>query len=140
MFEDETYRIWTEAFCPGPHYKGDSSEESKLLFFAPGENGAMSGMVSRIKENRPHEYVSIAPIGIVHNGKEDTSSEEVESWAGALENYTFRPHDGRTEVLVARTAQRNIARCSKTRGRRRCRSSRKWQRNKREARPCRVGL
>jgi uncharacterized protein YndB with AHSA1/START domain len=100
MFEDETYRIWTEAFCHGSHYLGDWSEGSKILFLAPDESGEMSGMVSRIKENRPYEYVSIEHIGIVQGGKEDTSSDEVSSWAGAQENYTFRDLGDKTEVLV----------------------------------------
>jgi uncharacterized protein YndB with AHSA1/START domain len=100
ILEDETYRIWTAAFMPGSHYIGDWSQGSRILFLGPGESGEMSGMVSRIKENRPYEYVSIEHIGIVQGGKEDTSSEEVKSWAGALENYTFKDLGGRTEVLV----------------------------------------
>jgi hypothetical protein len=32
--------------------------------------------------------------------KEDTESEQVKSWADALENYTFRDLVGRTELLV----------------------------------------
>jgi hypothetical protein len=79
---------------------GDWNEEGKMLFLAPDETGEMSGMVSRIKENRPYEYISIEHIGIVQNGKEDTSSESVKEWAGALENYTFRETGGKTEVLV----------------------------------------
>jgi uncharacterized protein YndB with AHSA1/START domain len=95
MLDDETYRQWTEVFMPGSHYVGDWSEESKMLFLAPDENGKMSGMVSKIKENRPYEYVSIENIGEVDNGKE-----EIKEWAGALENYTFNEIDGKTEVLV----------------------------------------
>ena len=100
MLDDETYRIWTEAFCKGSHYVGDWNEGSRILFLAPGENGEMSGMVSRIRESRPHEYVSIEHIGCIQDGKENTSSEEVKNWAGALENYTLRDLGGRTEVLV----------------------------------------
>ena len=99
MLDDRTYRIWTEAFTAGSYYVGDWSEKSKMLFLAPGEKGEV-GMVSRIKENRPHEFVSIEHIGLVQNGKEDTSSEAVKAWAGARENYTFKEVDGKTEVLV----------------------------------------
>ncbi len=100
MLEDETYRIWTQEFCPGSHYVGDWSEGSKILFLGPGENGEMGGMVSRIKESRPFEYVSIEHIGAVQGGKEDTTSEGARDWAGALENYTFKDIGGKTEVLV----------------------------------------
>lgn len=100
MLDDATYRVWTEAFGPGSHYVGDWKKESKILFLAPGKSGEMSGMVSRIKENRQFEYLSIEHLGIVQDGKEDTSSESVKEWAGALENYTFRANGGTTEVLV----------------------------------------
>jgi uncharacterized protein YndB with AHSA1/START domain len=100
MLDADTYRAWTEAFMPDSHFVGDWRKGSKMLFLAPGETGEMSGMVSRIKEIRPYEYVLIEHIGIVQNGKEDTSSEAVSGWAGALENYTFKDLGGKTEVLI----------------------------------------
>ncbi len=99
MLDDSTYRQWTEAFAPGCFYKGDWKQGSKILFLAPGEKGD-SGMVSRIKENRNHEYVSIEHLGIVGDGIEDTSSELAISWAGAMENYTFKEKNGATELFV----------------------------------------
>lgn len=99
MLDDNTYRKWTEAFAPGSYYKGDWNKGSKILFLAPGENGEM-GMVSRIKENRLYEYISIEHLGFVQDGKEDTSSEAVKAWAGVLENYTFKEKGGATELLV----------------------------------------
>jgi uncharacterized protein YndB with AHSA1/START domain len=100
MLDDATYRVWTEAFTPGSHYVGEWSKGSKILFLAPGKTGEMSGMVSRIKENRRHEYLSIEHLGVVQDGVEDTTSEAVKGWAGALENYTFKETGGTTEVLV----------------------------------------
>jgi uncharacterized protein YndB with AHSA1/START domain len=99
MLDDKTYRQWTEAFSPGSHYKGDWNKGSKILFLGPGEKGD-SGMVSRIKENRKHEYISIEHLGMVLDGKEDTSSEETKAWVGALENYTFKEKNGSTELLI----------------------------------------
>ena len=101
MFDDETYKIWTEVFSPGSHYKGDWNEGSKILFLGPDSEGNMGGMVSRIKENRKHKFISIEHLGIVHNGKEITTGEEIKAWAGALENYTFVEKDSNTtEVFV----------------------------------------
>lgn len=100
MLEDKTYRIWTEAFSKGSHYIGDWSKGSKILFLGPNENGEMGGMVSRIKENKLYEYISIEHLGVVENGKEDTTSDAVKQWAGSLENYTFKNKDGKTELLV----------------------------------------
>lgn len=99
MLNEDTYRKWTEEFGAGSHYVGNWNKGSKILFLAPSEKGE-EGMVSRIKENRPYEYISIEHIGIVHDGKEDTTSEAVKSWAGALENYTFKEEGRKTEVLI----------------------------------------
>lgn len=101
MLDDQTYRVWTEAFNPGSHYVGDWSKGSKILFLGPDPNtGKLGGIVSRIAESRPHEFISIEHLGVVNDGVEDTSSEQVMAWAGAHENYTFRQIGGTTEVLV----------------------------------------
>jgi uncharacterized protein YndB with AHSA1/START domain len=101
MLRQDTYRAWTEALAEGSHYLGDWSKGSKILFLAPDETGKItSGMVSRIKENRPYEYISIEHLGVVKDGKEDTSSQATEGWSGALENYTFMEMGGATQVLV----------------------------------------
>jgi hypothetical protein len=100
MLRQDSYREWTDAFAHGSHYVGDWNRGSKILFIAPNKNGTMSGMVSRIKESRPYEFVSIEHLGVVQDGKEDTSSEAAKVWAGALENYTFQEKDGTTQVLV----------------------------------------
>ena len=100
MLDKDSYREWTDVFMPGSYYVGDWSKGSKILFLAPGKEGVMSGMVSQIEENRPYEYVSIEHVGVVHDGKEDMSSESVKGWAGAHENYTFKEVNGATEVLV----------------------------------------
>jgi uncharacterized protein YndB with AHSA1/START domain len=99
MLADATFREWTAVWAEGSHYVGDWSEGSKILFLAPGEKGS-SGMVSRIRANRPHEFISIEHLGVVEGGKEDTSSDAVAGWAGALENYTLREADGGTDVLI----------------------------------------
>jgi hypothetical protein len=101
MHGEDTYREWTKAFHEGSYYKGDWSEGSKMLFLGPDETGKNEGgMVSRIKENRKYEFISIEHLGIVVNGVEDTTSEEARKWAPAFENYTFTEKDGGTEVNV----------------------------------------
>ncbi len=63
MLEDASYREWTEVFTPGSHYIGEWSPGSKIQFLAPGKDSEMpSGLVSRIKECRPYEYVSIEQL------------------------------------------------------------------------------
>lgn len=101
MLDDMTYREWTEAFAPGSHYVGDWSKGSKILFLGPDPaTGKLGGMVARIADNRLHEFISIEHLGMVQDGKEDTTSDAVKAWAGAHENYTFKEKNGTTEIEV----------------------------------------
>jgi hypothetical protein len=101
MLDDKPYREWTKAFNEGSYYKGSWEQGSKILFLGPDpKTGEESGMVSRIAENKPYEFISIEHLGIVQNGVEDTTSETARAWAPAYENYTFNDKDGATEVLV----------------------------------------
>jgi hypothetical protein len=101
MLGEETYREWTKAFSPGGYYKGDWSEGSKILFIGPDpKTGIEGGMVSRIKESRKPEFVSIEHLGILNNGVEDTTSEEARKWTPAFENYTFTEKDDGTQLDV----------------------------------------
>jgi hypothetical protein len=101
MLADETYREWTSAFSLGSYFKGDWSEGSKILFLGPDPNGGGDGgMVSRIRENRLHEFISVEHLGIVQNGIEDTESAAAKAWAPAFENYTFADSNGGTELTI----------------------------------------
>ena len=100
MLNKDTYSKWTDVFMPGSYYEGDWSKGSKMHFLSSNEEGKMSGAVFRVKENRLYEFVSIENIGMVQDGKEDTSSEEAKVYAGALESYRFNEDDGRTEVIA----------------------------------------
>ena len=101
MLGDKTYREWTKPFSPGGYFEGSWEEGSKMLFIGPDpETGKEGGMVSRIAENRPYEYISIEHLGIIHEGVEDTTSEEAKKWAPAHENYTFTEIEGGTRVDV----------------------------------------
>jgi len=100
MLNKDTYEAWTTAFAKGSHYVGDWDQGSKILFLAPDEKGKLGGMVSRIKESRLHEFVSIEHLGVVSDGIEDTTSDAVKPWAGSLENYTLKDNNGKTELIV----------------------------------------
>lgn len=101
MLQDETYRQWTSAFSEGGYYKGSWNKGAKIVFIGPDpETGEEGGMVSRIAENHPYEYISIEHIGIIKDGVEDTTSEEAKKWAPAYENYTFTEKDGMTTLEI----------------------------------------
>lgn len=96
LWSDNTYRQWVAVFAEGSRAVTDWQKGSKVLFLGD-EN---SGMVSTIVENKPNEYMSIKHLGTVKDGVEDLDSDESKQWAGALENYTLRTIDGKTEVTV----------------------------------------
>lgn len=88
MLDDATYREWASAFMPGSHYVGGWNKGDKIQFLSSFE-GKLGGMTSEIAESRPYEFVSIHHLGVVQDGKEDTTSEEAKSWM-SYENYTFQ--------------------------------------------------
>jgi uncharacterized protein YndB with AHSA1/START domain len=96
MLADATYRQWTSAFEEGSYAVTDWQEGSKALFLTPSGDG----MVSTIVAHRPNEFLSIKHLGTVKNGVEDTNSDEVKGWGGALENYTIREVDGSSTLTV----------------------------------------
>ena len=91
-----TYPEWTSVFAEGSRAETDWKKGSKVLFL----DGKGEGMVSTIAENKPNEFMSIKHLGFVKNGVEDTNSEKVKEWAGALENYILKTINGKTELIV----------------------------------------
>ncbi len=96
LWEDNSYREWTSPFTEGSHAVTDWKKGSKVLFL----DGKGSGMVSKIEENKPNEFMSFEHLGEVKDGVEDTESEKVKAWAGAHENYTLKTVNGKTELTV----------------------------------------
>jgi len=77
MLGEATYPQWTNSFSPGSYFKGSWDEGSKILFLGQNPDGTgEGGMVSRIKESRLHEFVSIEHLGTISNGVEDTTSDD----------------------------------------------------------------
>ncbi|MEK7103064.1 MAG: SRPBCC domain-containing protein [Patescibacteria group bacterium] len=88
MLEQETYKQWTAAFDPTSYYEGSWEKGSKMKFLG-GSGDGMNGMIAEIAENVPHKFLSIKHLGMLKDGVEDTTSEEVKQWTPAFENYTF---------------------------------------------------
>jgi uncharacterized protein YndB with AHSA1/START domain len=96
LWEDNSYRAWTTPFSEGSHAITDWKKGSKVLFL----DGKGMGMVSRIDETIPNEYMSFEHLGDVKNGIEDVTSDEAKSFAGAHENYTLKAVGNKTELIV----------------------------------------
>jgi uncharacterized protein YndB with AHSA1/START domain len=102
LISDKTYREWVLPFnTAGSYFKGDWSKGSKMLFLGPDpKTGEEGGMVSKVQENKPYEFLSIEHLGIMNKGVEDTTSEEVKQWTPAFENYTLEEKDGATTLTI----------------------------------------
>lgn len=95
-----TYEQWTALFNPTSTYEGNWEKGSKMLFIGVDEKGEKGGIVSKIAENIPHQFVSIQHYGLVNAGKEITEGAEVEKWANGFENYSFEENNEVTTVKV----------------------------------------
>lgn len=95
-----TYEQWTAMFNPTSSYEGTWEKGSKILFIGVDENGNKGGLVSRIAENIPNQFVSIQHYGLVQGDNEVTEGPDVEKWANGLENYTFEENNGTTNLTV----------------------------------------
>ena len=96
LWGENTYPAWTSVFAEGSRVETDWKKGSKAVF----HDGQNNGMISSIAENIPNEYMSIKHLGTLKNGVEDMDSPETKEWAGALENYTLRNANGKTELVV----------------------------------------
>jgi hypothetical protein len=96
LWDDATYRQWTSAFSEGSRAETDWKKGSKVLFL----DGTGQGMAATIADNKPNEFMSIKHLGVVKDGVEDYDSPEVKAWAGALENYTLKTVNGKTELII----------------------------------------
>ena len=97
LWDDSTYRDWTGVFGEGSHAESDNWKEGTNVKFL-AHNG--DGMLSLIAANKPHEYMSFKHLGMIKDGVEDTESEEVKKWAGAIENYTLQSNNGSTTLDI----------------------------------------
>lgn len=83
LWDDETYRKWTSAFCEGSYVETTWNEGDKIYFLGPtGE-----GMNSIIETKIPNEYMAFKHIGEIKDFKEVPPNEETQKWVGAMETY-----------------------------------------------------
>lgn len=100
MLSGEYWNEWTTPFNPTSQFIGNWEKGSRMQFVGTDGEGAEGGMVSTIRENIPNRFLSIEHLGILKNGEEIMTGEEVDAWAGARENYFFREENGTTHLVV----------------------------------------
>lgn len=100
LTDKSTYEAWTAMFNPTSSFDGSWEKGSKILFTGVNEEGEREGMVSRIVENIPSQFVSIQHYGLVKGNEEITEGPEVDKWVNGFENYTLKENGGQTEVII----------------------------------------
>lgn len=95
-----TYEQWTNIFNPTSTIEGSWDKDSKMLFIGVDKNGEKGGMISKIAEHIPNQFVSIQHYGLIQANKEITEGPEVEKWASGYENYTYTDNNGTTTLTV----------------------------------------
>ncbi|MBC7949578.1 MAG: SRPBCC domain-containing protein [Chitinophagaceae bacterium] len=96
LWGENSYPAWTSVFTEGSRAETDWRKGSKVLFL----DGKGQGMVAKIADARPNEFMSFQHLGMVNDGVEDLDSPKVKEWAGAFENYTLKTVNGKTAVTV----------------------------------------
>ncbi|HZH95323.1 MAG TPA: SRPBCC domain-containing protein [Flavisolibacter sp.] len=97
LWDGANYPTWTSVFSEGSHVITDGWKEGTKVLFLDGKG---CGMVSTVAANKVNQYMSFTHLGMVDDGKEDTSSEKVKEFAGATETYTLNEAGGVTSLTV----------------------------------------
>lgn len=101
LINDATYREWTAPFnSTGSYFEGEWTTGSEMRFLGPNEDGTVSGMLSKIIEARPYDFISIQHMGEIIKGEDKIWTEEELKGTIPLENYTLNEVEGNTEVLI----------------------------------------
>ena len=96
LWEDSSYRKWTNVFGEGSYAESDWKEGGKIHFLLPtGE-----GMYSRIDKLVPYRQMSFLHEGPIKDFKELPPEKDTESWYGNLENYYLSEQDNSTVLKV----------------------------------------
>lgn len=95
LWGQETYGEWTKHFSEGSNMKADWRIGGETRFLdASGKNG----MISTITKLEPPLEVVFSHIGMINEGVEDLTSDDVKKFAGALESYKLSEENGVTQL------------------------------------------
>jgi hypothetical protein len=83
LWNDETYRKWTNVFCEGTYAVSNWNEGDKIHFLSP--NG--EGMNSIIDKKIENEYIVFKHLSSMKDFEEMPIDDESKEWTGSLETY-----------------------------------------------------
>jgi uncharacterized protein YndB with AHSA1/START domain len=95
---DELTRLWYAIFSEGTHAETDWKQGSRVVF----RDASNSGMLGRIAESRPNEFLAIEYDGMVgEDGKEDYDSAMANEMKGGRETYQLSATGDHTNLAVS---------------------------------------
>lgn len=97
LWDKASYEKWTSAFAEGSTVETDGWKQGSKVIFGDA-NG--NGMIARVAENTPCSVMSFEHLGEIKDGVEDTTSDKVKAWAGAMETYYLSEEAGGTLLDV----------------------------------------
>jgi hypothetical protein len=97
LWNDETYRQWTNAFCEGTYAISDWNEGSKIHFLSPTGEGMNSVIESKIT----NEYMAFKHLSELKNFIEMPIDAATQEWTGAMETYRLTSNTSGTVLNVA---------------------------------------
>lgn len=95
IVDPQTYRAWTAPFCEGSYFEGGWNEGDRIRFLTPEGQG----MHAVVAASRPHEFISIRPVGEIRDGV-DLPPEEGMFGGWSHENYTLEARGAGTLMKV----------------------------------------
>lgn len=96
MIDPESYSKWIAAFDPNSKFEGSWEKGTEIRFVGTNEDGTKGGMISRIRDNKPGEYICIEHLEVI--GKSAVA--QTADWNGCLEEYIFKSKHHKTLLII----------------------------------------
>ncbi len=97
LWNENTYGIWTGAFCEGSYAVSKWEEGGKIQFLSPLGDGMYSTIIKII----PNQEMTFQHIGTIKNFIELEPDEETRKWSGSKEKYFLQQENDLTILEVS---------------------------------------
>ncbi len=97
LLQDEPAHVWYAEFCEGAHAVSDWQVGSKAIFTDNDGNG----LIAKITEHKPTEFISMEYEGELVNGKEEYDTSVAKEIKGGKEVYRLTGNNGTTHLAIS---------------------------------------
>ncbi len=98
LWNDASYRQWSDVFAEGSHIKGELAEGKRIRFLDGNGNGVY-GLVCKVI---PNQLMSFINLGELFEEREQVIDERTSAreWSGAMESYMLHEKNGCTRLWL----------------------------------------